>query len=89
MTDPFYMLMLIQLLGPGYIVWDKGATIQFKRPGKGKVHAEFRLTHAQIEGFIEELNTKTKIEPVLKVFVKDSEGVVIAEVDKVLYIKKK
>jgi hypothetical protein len=89
MTDPFYMLMLIQLLGRDYIVWDKGATIQFKRPGKGKVHAEFRLTHVQVEGFIEELNTKNKIEPVLKVFVKDSEGVVIAEVDKVLYIKKK
>jgi hypothetical protein len=89
MTDPFYMLMLIQLLGRDYIVWDKGATIQFKRPGKGKVHAEFRLTHEQVEGFIEELNTKSKIEPVLKVFVKDSEGVVIAEVDKVLYIKKK
>jgi hypothetical protein len=89
MTDPFYMLMLIQLLGRNYIVWDKGASIQFKRPGIGKVHAEFRLTHKQIEGFIEELNAKTKIEPVLKVFIKDSEGVVIAEVDKVLYINKK
>jgi hypothetical protein len=89
MTDPFYMLMLIQLLGRDYIVWDKGASIQFKRPGKGKVHAEFRLTHQQVEDFIEELKTKNKIEPILKVFVKDSDGVVIAEVDKILYIKKK
>ena len=30
--DPFYMLMLIKLLGPDFIVWDKAATIRFRRP---------------------------------------------------------
>src|SRR4030095_9967104 len=29
--DPFYMLMLIQILGiKDYIIWDKGASIDFK-----------------------------------------------------------
>ena len=37
MTDPFYMLMLIENLGRDYIVWDKAATIRFRKPGKGKV----------------------------------------------------
>ena len=89
MSDPFYMLMLINLLGKGYIVWDKGATIRFLRPGKSKVYAQFRLTNEQLNAFKEELKSKNKIEPVLTVYIKDQEGEVIAEVDKVLYIKKK
>jgi hypothetical protein len=89
MTDPFYMLMLINLLGKEFIVWDKGATIKFLKPGVGKVFAEFRITPGQIEEILEELKTKKKIEPILKVYVKDDAGVVIAEVDKVLYIKNK
>ncbi len=89
MTDPFYMLMLIQLLGRGYIVWDKAATIRFRKPGVGKVYAQFRLSREQVESFKEELKGKNKIEPVLVVYVKDEEGNVIAEVDKTLYIKRK
>jgi acyl-coenzyme A thioesterase PaaI-like protein len=41
MTDPFFMLMPIENLGPEYIVWDKAATIRFKKPGRGKVRASF------------------------------------------------
>jgi acyl-coenzyme A thioesterase PaaI-like protein len=89
MSDPFYMLMLITLLGKGYIVWDKGATIRFIRPGKSKVYAQFRLTSEQLNEFKEELKCKNKITPVLTVYIKDGEGNVIAEVDKTLYIKKK
>src|SRR5262245_27852711 len=33
MCDPFFMLMLIKTLGPNYLVWDKAASIRFKRPG--------------------------------------------------------
>lgn len=89
MTDPFYMLMLIELLGKGYIVWDKEANIKFKKPGMTKVYAQFRLTREQIEGFKDELKSKSKIEPTLQVLIKDEEGTVIAEVDKLIYIRKK
>lgn len=89
MSDPFYMLMLINLLGKGYIVWDKAATIRFKRPGTTKVYAQFRLTTEQLNEFKEDLKGKNKIEPILTVYIKDEEGNVIAEVDKTLYIKKK
>src|SRR3974377_770071 len=36
---PFLMLMLIENLGPEYIVWDKSAGIRFRRPGRGTVRA--------------------------------------------------
>jgi len=89
MTDPFYMLMLIENLGPGYVVWDKAASIRFRKPGKGKVVATFRLTDQQIDDLRAELRAQGKIEATFTVEVKDEAGTVIAEVDKVLHIHKK
>ena len=73
MTDPFYMLMLMQLLGRDYIVWDKGGTIRFKRPGKSKVYAQFQLSKSEVLTFKEKLQTEEKIEPVKSVQIKDEE----------------
>jgi hypothetical protein len=89
MTDPFYMLMLIENLGPDYIVWDKSASVGFRQPGKGKVVAAFRLSEQQIEDLHRELNTQERIEPTFAVDVKDESGAVIAQVQKVLHIRKK
>jgi hypothetical protein len=89
MIDPFYMLMLIHVLGPDYIVWDKAATIRFKRPGKGVVKASFQLSEEQIAEIRKAADTQPKVEPQLQVLIKDAEGNVIAEVDKLLYVKKK
>lgn len=89
MTDPFYMLMLIQNLGRDYIVWDKSANIRFRKPGKGRVVARFRLSDEQIEGIRRDLQTQPKIEPTFLVEVKDESGEVIAEVQKVLHVRKK
>ena len=89
MTDAFYMLMVMHHLGTGYVVWDKAATIRYRKPGKGTVRAEFRLSDNQIEDIREKLQTLPKYEPVLLVEVKDWSGMVIAEVDKVLHVRKK
>ncbi|MBZ5511815.1 MAG: DUF4442 domain-containing protein [Acidobacteriia bacterium] len=89
MTDPFYMLMLIQNLGRDYIVWDKSANIRFRKPGKGRVVARFRLSDEQIEGIRRGLQTQPKIEPTFLVEVTDESGEVIAEVQKVLHVRKK
>jgi uncharacterized protein DUF4442 len=89
MTDPFYMLMLIENLGRDYIVWDKSASIRFRKPGKGKMHAGFRLSSDEIEGIRQALETQEKFEPTFVVEVKDETGEVIAEVQKVLHVRKK
>ena len=89
MTDAFYMLMLMANLGTDYIVWDKAASIRYRRPGRGTVRAEFRLTDAQIDDVRENLKTLPKYEPVFRVDVKDEQGTVIAEVEKMIYIRKK
>jgi acyl-coenzyme A thioesterase PaaI-like protein len=89
MVDPWYMLMLIKNLGKDYIVWDKAATINFRKPGKGKVTAEFQLTEAHLNEIKKTLETQNKMDYVFKVEVKDDAGKLIADVDKVLYIRKK
>ena len=89
MCDPFYMLMLINILGPDYIVWDKAATIRFKKPGKGVMKATFELTEEKIAEIRAAAESQPKVEPLFQVLVKDAEGSVVAEVDKLLYIKKK
>jgi hypothetical protein len=89
MTDAFYMLMVMAKLGRDYIVWDKAASIRYRKPGKGTVRAEFRLTDAQLDDIREKLKTLPKYEPVFKVDVKDEQGTVIAEVEKLLHVRKK
>jgi hypothetical protein len=89
LTDAFYMLMLMANLGGDYIVWDKAATIRYRKPGRGTVRAEFRLSDSQIDDIREKLKTLPKFEPVFTVNVKDDAGVVIAEVEKLLYVRKK
>ena len=89
MTDPFYMLMLMANLGRDYIIWDKAASIRYRKPGKGAVRAEFRLTDAQLDDIREKLTTLPKYEPTFKVEVKDQQGTVIAEVDKLLHVRRK
>ena len=89
MTDPFYMLMLIEKLGRDYIVWDKSASIRFRRPARSTVRCEFRLTDAQIDDIREKLHTQEKIEPTFLVEVRDETGERIAIVEKVLHIRKK
>ena len=89
MTDPFFMVMLIENLGKGYIVWDKSAGIRFRRPGRGTVSANFRLSEEQIVEIRRALNSQEKIERVFTVEVKDESGNVIAEVEKLVDVRKK
>ncbi len=89
MTDAFYMLMLMANLGPDYIVWDKAASIRYRKPGKGMVRAEFRLHDAQLADIREKLKTLPKYEPTFRVEVKDQQGEVVAIVEKLLHLRKR
>ena len=89
MCDPWFMVMLIENLGPDYIVWDKSAAIRFKKPGKGVVRASFHLPEERIAEIRAQADAQGKVEPQFQAVVTDAEGNVIAEVDKLLYVRKK
>lgn len=89
MCDPFFMLLLINNLGPDYIVWDKAATIRFKKPGTGLVKAIFHIPQERIDQIRGQADVEGKIEPQFQTVVTALDGTVIAEVDKLLYVRKK
>jgi acyl-coenzyme A thioesterase PaaI-like protein len=89
MTDPFFMLMVSQNLGREYIVWDRAARIEFLKPGKGKVTAQFAITQEQINEIIQQAASGEKIYQDFLVNITDKENDVVAQVTKTLYIRKK
>jgi acyl-coenzyme A thioesterase PaaI-like protein len=87
MTDPFYMMMLINNLGRRYIVWDKGAKIDFVKPGRGTVHAHFVFSQdeiRQVKAKADELGKFVFDKPV---DVVDDAGEVVANIMKTLYVR--
>ncbi|MHA7128376.1 DUF4442 domain-containing protein [Algoriphagus namhaensis] len=89
MCDPFFMFILMINLGREYIVWDKTAFIDFVKPGRGTVYAEFQLSQPQIAQIKSEVDQLGK-----KVFefpceVKDEEGQLISSLVKGVYVRKK
>lgn len=89
MVDPFFMLMLINILGPEYVVWDQAAEITFRRPGRGTVRAVFTLHEEQIEDIRRHTAQGKPYRPRFQVQVTDEAGEVVAEVTKVLYVHRK
>ncbi len=88
-VDPVYMLMLIKALGNDYVVWDKAASIRFKKPGRSTLYARFVLSKDEIASIKEELLSVPSIERIYHVDLIDAEGVVHAMVDKTISIRRK
>jgi acyl-coenzyme A thioesterase PaaI-like protein len=88
-VDPIYMIMLIKVLGPEYVVWDKAAAIRFQRPGKRTLHAKFVLTGEEVDAIRAAAGTSPSIERNYLVELVDSEGTLHASVDKTIYIRRK
>ncbi len=89
MTDPILMLMLMQLLGTDYVIWDKAASIDLVNPGRGTVKAVFTLSAGELATIKENIADGNKYLPEFSVDIVDEEGEVVAKVKKVLYIRKK
>ena len=89
MCDPWFVFILLMNLGKEYIVWDKSAAIRFKKPGTGRVKALFEISNAKIEEIKTEIDSIGKNTYILTTEIKNEEGVVVAEVDKEIYVRKK
>jgi acyl-coenzyme A thioesterase PaaI-like protein len=87
--DPIYMLMLIRILGPNYIVWDKAAKIRFRKPGKTTLYADFNLSSDEIDEIKRFAEDAKSVDRMYDVEMKDKNGVVHAHAEKTLYIAKK
>ena len=89
MCDPFFHVALTQQLGPDYLIWDKTARIDFRRPGRGTVRAEFAISPAQVAAIRAQVDQHGKSEPTFATEVIGPAGEVVATVHKDLWVKKK
>ena len=89
MTDPFWMILVMRSLGPDYIVWDKAAEIEFVKPGRGTVHAQFDVEEATLDELRVATADGRKCLHWFAVDVVDTDGEVVARVRKQLYVRRK
>jgi len=89
MVDPHLMLLLVQRLGPDYLVWDKEANINFRKPGVDTVHATIRITDEEVEAIRSATANGDKHLPQWTLAVLDEQDEVIATVLKTLYVCRK
>jgi acyl-coenzyme A thioesterase PaaI-like protein len=89
MTDPFYMLMLMHILGRDYKVSHQGGAIEYLIPAKGKVRAHFILDDAAVAEIKAQTAGGDKYLPQFPVEVKNEAGAVIARVVHTLYVRRK
>lgn len=89
MTDPHFMYLLLNSLGPKYIVWDQAASIKFIKPGKTHVYAEFRIDDELLNTIREKTKNGEKYVFDLPAQIKDMNEQVIAELTKTMYVRLK
>ncbi|MBD8527105.1 DUF4442 domain-containing protein [Pseudomarimonas arenosa] len=90
MTDPFWMILVLERLGRDYIVWDRAAEIRFVAPGRGDVIAEFDISDALLNTLRTGVAEHGKVLHWCETPIVDARsGDTIAVVRKQLYVKLK
>jgi hypothetical protein len=88
-VDPMFMIMLIRLLGRDYIVWDKSASIRFRKPGRSTLYATFTIDESELEAIRSATANGDPVDRIYHVDLADADGVVHASVEKVIYVRRK
>ena len=89
MADPFFVFILMKHLGPGYLVWDKKATIEFLKPGRGRVTGRYRVPPEEIARVKALADVGQTVEPVCSAEILAEDGTPVARVTKTLWVRKK
>ena len=89
MADPFYTLMVAASLGDEYLVWDKAGSIEYVAPGRARVWARFELADTDLEQIVRMTASGDKHLHLFKVDIKDDDNMVVARVEKVVYVRRR
>ncbi len=88
-SDPFYMLMLLHVLGKSFVVWDKSATIRFRRPGTQTLYARFVLDENLVADIRRRVAEGGETDQTFVIQWVDREGHVYAEIERNCYVASK
>ncbi|NOQ74060.1 MAG: DUF4442 domain-containing protein [Crocinitomix sp.] len=88
-TDPIYMIQLIQILGDEYVVWDKSAFIDYKKPARSRVYITFEFTAEEIANIKAEVAKNGRLDLVKQNDLLSAKGEVFAKLEKTIFIATK
>lgn len=88
-TDPIYMIMLIQILGNDYVVWDKAVEATYRRPAKNQIFGEFQFTKDEISKLKKDVSAHKEVTLVKTMHLVDKSDKIVASFNKTLYIADK
>jgi hypothetical protein len=88
-TDGVHPMLLMAALGRDFIVWDKAASIRYRRPGRSTLYADFTIDKAEVEAIRAALAVTPELERTYQVELKDSGGVVHTVVERTVYVAEK
>ncbi len=88
-SDPFYMLMLLQIFGKDFVVWDKAGSIRFRKPARKTLFTRYTLDDETIEGIKQDVAAQGQTERTFQLQWVDADGIVHAEVERLCYIADK
>ncbi len=83
--DPYYMLMLMEILGKDYVVWDKAASVKFVRPITKRVKCRFLITEEKVAEIKHQIEMKGEYIFDLPLHFEDEAGKVYATFTKTIY----
>ncbi len=86
-VDPIYMVMLIQNLGPDFVVWDKSASIRFRKPGRTTLYGHFLLKDGELDAIRGILASQPSTDRTYIIEVTDEQGAVHAVVEKKIHVR--
>jgi acyl-coenzyme A thioesterase PaaI-like protein len=88
-TDGPHPFLLILALGRDYVIWDKAASIQYKRPGRTTLYGDCTITAEEIAEVKDILTRQQEVDRVYRIELKDDSGIVHSVVERTVYIANK
>jgi hypothetical protein len=81
--------MIMAALGKEVVVWDKAASIRYKKPGLTTLFADFALPPDEVLAIRNALRDSPELDRTYEVELKDENGVVHTVVERTVYIADK
>lgn len=88
-TDGIHPVLLLAALGKDIVVWDKAASIRYKKPGFSTLYADFAIAEEEVAAIRAALDETSELDRTYLVELKDKAGVVHTVVERTVYIAEK
>ena len=89
MTDPYWMILIMECLGRDYMVWDKAAEIEFVAAVRCDVFADFLVDETALAELRSATDDGDKVLRWFDIDVKTSTGEIVARIRKQIYVRRK